>query len=157
MKKLNIKISTPVAIGAIIILALIIGFICFFSCKSLNYYGNMIDQKPFEKGYKGDIKPEEPKPSPDQGKIEKNIDLSKSPESEILACKVAEDCGIRLDTCNCKTVCRNIKDYKYIDSCNKACKIEEMDFETQDCQCQNDRCVKKVVQYFQPNTDAKSN
>lgn len=138
MIKFNKKLSSPLAIGIIIILALAVIVICFYLYKTMPAVLQQDEIK------------NQVTPKKESDKIEKNIDLLISTESEIMSCKIDKDCGIQFDTCACKTVCRNSKDYKYIDNCQKSCKIEDTDFSIQDCKCENNKCVKKAVQYFAP-------
>lgn len=144
MKSLNKEQKIYIAIG-IIALIIIIAAGCYFYKTSVS--------EP-----KGEEQTEQQKSELEklqggvESKTEKNIDESKNQSGDIMSCKTDADCGVRMDTCNCRLVCRNTVDFTYKDDCNKACTIQEMDITTQDCKCENNKCVKKAVQYFDTNT-----
>lgn len=83
----------------------------------------------------------------EENKEKRNIDTSKNPDGAIVACKVNNDCGIRFDTCGCKTVCRNVT-FHYFDDCMKACEIDDTDFRIQLCKCENNQCVQDKINPF---------
>jgi len=64
-------------------------------------------------------------------------------------CKVDSDCGIRLDSCQKKTLCRN-KNYKFYSECsNSSTLIKDVDLTIQKCQCKKNQC-EPYFPYLQP-------
>jgi len=64
-------------------------------------------------------------------------------------CQTDLDCGIKFDSCQRKTLCRN-KNYKFYSECpDPSTLIQDIDFKIQNCQCINNRC-EPYFPYLEP-------
>lgn len=58
-------------------------------------------------------------------------------------CEQDSDCGVLLDSCKRKTVCRNIN-FKFYNDCeNPSAKIDDISFGINRCKCSDNKCVVK--------------
>lgn len=58
-------------------------------------------------------------------------------------CNADSDCGVILDACERKRVCRNLK-YEFFNDCeNPSARVDDVDFSVAKCQCVSNQCVPK--------------